>query len=462
MADEHKHEEEGEDRRDLTKGPLLGHILRLAGPMALGIVAIMTMNIVDAYFVGQLGTDPLAAMSFTFPVVFFLGSLTMGLGIGVTSVVSRLVGSGNRAQARRVTTDAMALSLVIVALMSVVGYATIDPVFELLGAEDALMPLIREYMSIWYMGAALLVVPMMGNAAIRASGDTTTPAAIMIGVALANIALDPLLIFGVGSWEGWGIRGAAAATVIARVLALVGSTWVLWRREELLTFTPPSWEQALASWKSVLKVGAPAGATRSVVPLTNAVVTALVAGFGTAAVAGFGAATRVDALALVLSNGLSSSLGPLVGQNWGAGEVARIKRAALMTCGAIFAVSVVVYGVLYAFDVEIARAFVGEEDEDAARAAEVLALYLVIAPLGHAFQGSYQSISNALNAIDRPLVAAGLSLGRTVALMIPLTWLGSEFFGLEGIFWGLVISNVVIAAAAAAAFNPVLEGTERE
>ena len=83
------------------------------------------------------------------------------------------------------------------------------------------------------------------------------------------------------------------------------------------------------------------------VPLTNAVVTALVAGFGTAAVAGYGAATRVDALALVLSNGLSSSLGPLVGHNWGAGEVARIRRAAMMTCGAIFAVSVVVYGVLY-------------------------------------------------------------------------------------------------------------------
>jgi putative MATE family efflux protein len=280
------------DERDLTQGSLAKHIVRLAGPMALGILAIMGMNIVDTYFVGQLGTDQLAAMSFTFPVVFFLGSLTLGISLGVTSVVSRAVGRKDHSKARRVTTDALALATLVVAVISVAGYLTIEPVFTLLGAAPKLMPMIEEYMSIWYIGAAFLVVPMIGNAAIRSTGDTRTPALIMICVAGLNVVLDPLLIFGVGSWEGWGIGGAATASVIARCVALVASIWILRYREDLISFEMPELSEVLQSWKEVMRVGAPAGATRSVVPLTNALITALIAGFGTEAVAGYGAATH--------------------------------------------------------------------------------------------------------------------------------------------------------------------------
>ena len=309
-----------DDERDLTQGALVKHIARLAGPMALGIFAIMAMNIVDTYFVGQLGTQQLAAMSFTFPVVFFLSSLTMGIGVGVTSVVSRAVGRKDHQKARRVTTDALVLATLIVAVISVGGYLTIEPTFEVLGAEAELMPMIEEYMSIWYIGAAFLVVPMIGNAAIRSTGDTRTPALIMVGVALLNIGLDPLFIFGVGEWTGWGIGGAAAASVVSRGVALVASTWVLRYREDLITFVLPTLDTLLQSWKEVMWVGAPAGATRSVVPLTNAFITAIIAGFGTEAVAGYGAATRVEAFALILSNGLTSSLGPPRGTELGGGK----------------------------------------------------------------------------------------------------------------------------------------------
>ncbi len=442
------------DERDLTQGPIPKHMVRLAAPMALGIVAIMTMNLVDTYFVGQISTDALAAMSFTFPVVFFLASLTMGLGIGVTSVVSRSVGSGERDRARRVTTDALALSVVIVAVISVVGYFSIEPIFGLLGAKAKLMPLIREYMSIWYFGAAMLVVPMMGNAAIRAAGDTRTPALIMIVVALLNIGLDPLLIFGVGPWDGMGIGGAALASVIARVIALIGSTYILWAREDLLTFEPPSFEEAMESWRAVLRVGAPAAATRSVVPLTNAVVTALVAKYGTEAVAGYGAATRVEAFALVISNGLSSSLGPLVGQNWGAGERERIYKAIGVTCATITGFAIVIYAGLWIFAEPIAGLFT-----DSQEAIDVMALFLMIVPLGHAFQGTFQGINNSFNAIDRPIVAAGLSLTRTVGLTMPLAWAGSYLFDIEGIFWGIAAANIIIGVISIIATKPVIDAT---
>lgn len=442
------------DERDLTRGPLPKHILRLSGPMALGILAIMTMNLVDTYFVGQLGTQQLAAMSFTFPVVFFLAALTMGIGVGVTSVVSRAVGAGRHDEARRVTTDALVLAIMIVAVISVAGYFTIEPVFSLLGARPEVMPLIEEYMSIWYFGSVMLVVPMIGNAAIRSTGDTRTPAFIMIGVAVMNVVLDPLLIFGVGDWEGWGIAGAASATVGARIIALIGSTWILWRREDLITFAPPKLDVVLESWRKVGRVGVPAGATRSVVPLTNALITSIVAGFGTEAVAGYGAATRVEAFALVVSNGLTSSLGPLVGQNWGAGKKSRVYRGIVYTCLAVAAVSFIGWGIMYGFAEELAGLFTDSDE-----AIETFALYVSIVPLGHALQGAFRSMSNTWNAIDRPIPAAGLSLLRTVGLLMPLAWFGSQQFGVTGTFWGIMAANSIAGIVAIIGAKPVIEST---
>ena len=442
------------DERDLTQGPLPKHIARLA-PMSIGIFAIMAMNLVDTYFVGRLGTDQLAAMSFTFPVVFFLSSFTMGLGVGVTSVVSRAVGQKRRDKARRVTTDALALSMVIVGVISVAGYLSIEPIFRLLGASPNLLPMIDEYMSIWYFGSVFLVVPMMGNSAIRATGDTRTPALIMVGVAIVNCVLDPIFIFGVGDWEGWGIGGAAGASVAARVCALVGSTWILWKREELIEFTIPPMKAVLNSWRQVMRVGLPAGATRSVVPLTNAFITSLVAEFGTEAVAGYGAATRVEAFALIISNGLTSSLGPLVGQNWGAGKKSRVYRAIVYTCGAVAVVSIAGWGVMYAFAEPLAKIFT-----EAPKAVETFALFVAIVPLGHALQGAFRSMSNTWNAIDRPYPAAGLSLLRTVGLIAPLAYFGSYIMGLPGLFWGIMIANSVAGIVAILGAKRVIESTE--
>lgn len=442
------------DERDLTQGSIAGHIVRLSVPMAVGILAIMMMNLVDAYFVGQLGTQQLAAMSFTFPVVFFIGSLIFGMSVGVTSVVSRAVGKNDHSKAARVTTDALSLAGLIVAVISIAGYLSIDPIFTLLGAEPVLMPMIREYMSIWYFGSVMLVVPMVGNAAIRGTGDTRTPAMIMVGVALLNMVLDPLFIFGIGSFEGWGIAGAASATVVSRLLALIASTWILYNRENLITLVRPRLDQLLQSWKEVMRIGAPAGGTRSIVPLTAALITAIVATYGTAAVAGYGAATRVEAIALVISNGLTSSLVPFIGQNWGAGKKSRVYKSLIYTCSIVAVVSFSLWGVFY-----LSADWLGALFTDSADAIKAFAIYLAIVPLGHALQGGFRSVSNAWNAIDRPFPAAGLGLLRTIGLIMPLAWFGSHFFGLAGTFWGIMIANSIAGIVGLIALRPVVEST---
>jgi Na+-driven multidrug efflux pump len=237
----------------------------------------------------------------------------------------------------------------------------------------------------------------------------------------------------------------------------VASIWILRYREDLISFEMPELSEVLQSWKEVMRVGAPAGATRSVVPLTNALITALIAGFGTEAVAGYGAATRVEAFALVLSNGLTASLGPLVGQNWGARKKSRVYKAIIYTCSAVAAVSFVMWGLLFGFAETIGQLFTDSDE-----AIEVFVLFVAIVPLGHALQGTFRAMSNTWNAIDRPVAAAALSLLRTVGLIAPLAWVGAEFFGIAGMFWGIMIANSIAGVVAIVTAKPVIESTDHE
>ncbi len=167
----------------LTEGPIVPTLIKLTLPMILGIVSMVAFNLIDTMFVGRLGDDELAAISFTFPVVMVVGGIAMGLGIGISAVVSKAIGEKNQEKVIRFTTDGLLLALLIVAIFAIIGILTIDPLFTLLGVNDKIMPLVESYMSIWYLGVIFIIVPMAGNNAIRATGDTVTPSIIMITAA---------------------------------------------------------------------------------------------------------------------------------------------------------------------------------------------------------------------------------------------------------------------------------------
>ena len=223
----------------LIEGPVGKTLIRLTLPMMIGIVGMVAFNLVDTFFVGRLGTLELAAMSFTFPVVLVVSSLARGLGVGTSAVISRIIGEGDQQKVRRITTDALLLSLIIVIAFVIAGLFTIEPLFRLLGADDSILPLIKQYMSIWYLGMPFVVIPMVGNNAIRATGDTKTPSLIMVGAILVNLVLDPLFIFGPGPFPRWELAGAAFATATARAAAMVISLLVLGRREKMITVVLP-------------------------------------------------------------------------------------------------------------------------------------------------------------------------------------------------------------------------------
>lgn len=163
----------------MLNGDIAQTLKSMTIPMIVGMLMLMTFSIVDTFFVSMLGTEQLAAISFTFPVTFTVISLNIGLGIGTSAIIGKYIGSGNTQDAKALATGALMLSAILVGIFSVIGIFSIEFIFSLMGADNALMPFIQAYMVPWYVAGIFLAIPMVGNSVLRAFGDTKTPSIIM-------------------------------------------------------------------------------------------------------------------------------------------------------------------------------------------------------------------------------------------------------------------------------------------
>ncbi len=430
-------------KQSLTEGSIRQRLTKLTLPMVWGILAIVAFNLADTYFVGQLGTNQLAAMSFTFPVVMTLGSLAMGLGIGASSIIARAIGQGDRSRVQRFTTNSLTLGVAAVALLASIGLLTINPLFTALGATETTMPFVRQYMQIWYFGIVFLVIPMIGNSAIRAAGDTVTPSLIMIFAAGLNILLDPFLILGVAGFPELGLAGAAWATVIARAITLVASLCVLKFKEDMLSSHFPDLEETLWCWRDILYVGLPAAGANMITPISIGIITSLLATYGAVAVAGFGVASRIESFAMIALMALSASIGPFVGQNWGAKKYGRVAEALRQSY---------IFCLIWGFGMAIALAIFGSSlaqlFNDNGEVIEVASMYLWLVPITYGAGGIIQVASSAFNALGKPIPAITMTTLRMFVFYIPFAYLGSRILGITGVFVAATVANILVGIVA--------------
>jgi putative MATE family efflux protein len=425
-------------KAQLVEGSVGKILVKLTIPMLFGIIGIVAFNLVDTFFVGRLGTSELAALSFTFPVVLVISSLASGLGIGASAVISRAIGAGDHHRVQRLTTDSLSLSLLIVALFVILGLLTIEPVFRLLGASPEVMPMIKQYMTIWYPGVIFVIVPMVGNNGIRATGDMLTPGIIMMVAAGTNSILDPLLIFGIGPFPRLEIAGAAVATVIARCITLLIALFVLYHREKMITFGIAPFKSVLDSWKKILFIGLPNAATRMVVPLGIGIVTRLVSSYGKEAIAAYGVSSRIEFFALAVIAALSSVIVPFVGQNWGAGKHDRVILGIKYSSRFSMAWGVAMFALLAILAKPIASLF----NKDPLVISNIV-LYLRIVAIGYGLRGILFLSGAALNALRKPFHASALAIMQMFVLYVPMAIVGSHLFGLVGIFVALALSYLI-------------------
>ena len=422
----------------LTSGPVSSAILSMMAPMVIGLMVIITNSLVDAYFVSQLGSAPLAAVSYAFPVSFIVGAIAMGLGTGTSSLASRLFGAGNQEKVRQIATHSMLLGLIAGLCVVIFGLLTLEEVFSLLGADEQTMPFVKDYMEIYYWGGIFLVIPMIGNAVLRAGGDAKTPSVLMASTAVINAVLDPILIFGWFGFPALGIKGAALASVLANVVFLIASLSILIFRENLIQFRKNTVAAILHSWNQILHVGLPAIASNLIAPMSTALVTSLISSFGQSAVAGFGLASRLEAFIIIIFMALGGAIAPFVGQNFGAQKFDRLKQGFVFCVAFSFIYALFCIG-FFILSVDTLLGFF-TTDPEVIKTAKIQLLYC---PWGYGFLGLAVIANGSFNAVGKPMPAMTISIGRTLLVYVPLAyWLASSM-GIRGVFIAQVLANLL-------------------
>ena len=402
----------------------------------MGLVTVMGANLIETIYVSLLGTDELAALGFTFPLVMLLQSMTMGLGVGASSVVARKIGADERVQATSIISHSLLITVIFVGIVSLLVSSTLSEIFDLLGAEKNIKSMALEFMEVWFYGLPFFAVAMVGTSLMRAAGDVATPGYLMAAGSFLQVLFGPALIFGFSEWDGFGLKGAAIAFIVARTTTFLFVIYFLNKNKFLVSSLDDFW----LSTREVFHVGLPAIASNLIGPLSMTFITRLVAGYGSAAVAGFSLASRIETMLAMVVWAISMSVGPFVGQNWGARKFERVWKA--VSLANIYAVS---WGALSYVVLFLTSPLVINTVTDELAVADAALTYLLIVPIGMGLMGISANASNSFNALGKPVPPLVMSVVQMLVLTIPLAILGNFFLGFPGIFIGGVFAMLISA-----------------
>jgi len=419
-------------------GSLLRHILVMTGTGAAGLVAIFLGDLANILFLSLLGDEAVvAAVGYASSVLLLTISIGIGLAIATTSLVAPALGAGHTVKARRLSTNAHIWTLVVSAGLMVGVWLAIPWILSLLGATGRTHALASDYLTILVPGLPPLAVAMTSSAVLRSVGDPKRAMHVTLSGAISNIILDPILIFGLGL----GIHGAAIASLLSRVVVLaVGLNGVI-RVHGLIT--RPRRRPFLADGPALAVVAVPAILTNVATPFANAYVTAAMAPFGDAAVAGWAIIGRILPVAFGAIYALSGSVGPIIGQNYGAGAFERMR--------ATLGLSLLVTGAFTAF-AWLALAVLAGPLADLFRAsAEARGLILLfcrwLSPL-FAFLGALFVANAVFNTLRRAHYSTALNWGRATIGTIPFVEAGARIGGAEGVLVGNMLGGIVFGSLA--------------
>lgn len=417
---------------DLTRDGLGRSLFRMTLPMLFGVLSLMSYQLVDSAFIGQLGVDPLAALGFTLPMQQLIIGAQVGLGIATTALLSRAMGAGDADRAQRMGGLVVIVGGGLILLVCALLWTLRAPLMNLLGAEPALLPLIRAYWIPWLISAWLGAMLYFGYSIARAHGNTRLPGLLMVTTSLLNIVLDPLYIFVLG----WGLPGAAWATITAFSLGilclyppLLGRHWLRFDLRNL---------RLVASLRSLSGMAVPAMLSQLAPPLSASLATALVAGFGATAVAAWGLGTRLEFFSIVVVLALTMSMPPMVGRFLGANDIPRIR--ALVSLAVRF---IIVWQLAVSLLWLVLSGTLSSLLTQDAAVADTLRAYLLRVPLSFSGLGVCMLMVSVCNALGMPLRALSASVARLFVCYLPALWIGAWAGGLTGLFTGAAIGNVV-------------------
>lgn len=422
----------------ITKDPIVRVLFQLVVPAFIAQLVFVVFNLSNTFFVGQLGTDELAVLGFCATLGFFIQVLLIGIGNGTAVVIAHAIGRGEGNVVEKLLTSCMLLSAGLAILICTVVLLFDNAIFTWQGIEPHLQPMAASYMRIWSIGTFFWLVPMVGNNAIRATGDSRSASKYTIIMVVINLVLDPFLITGWGPFPSLGVNGAALSYLIARFSVAVIMTIILVKNFRMLSFKLPEPKLLWQTWRQVLKIGVPISLTKSIMPLSIGYITSLVALSGTEAVAARSLTGKLQSIAMSMIQAISVVLPGFIGQNLGAGKIKRARKAMHIIEGFIMGWGLLLWGVLTL----VGPFFVGIFTDDPV-VVDYTLLWIGIVPPFLGFLAMVLVGSNGLNILKKPTRATVIYLVRMLALNVPLAYLLYANSGIRGIYWARALSILV-------------------
>lgn len=419
-------------------GSLWRHVTVMALTSSVGLMAIFVVDLVNILYISWL-RDPVAtaAVGYAGAVLFVTTSFGIGVSIAVSALVARALGQRDAALARRRTSSGLALSAVLGVGFSALVWAALGPVVAALGASGPVAEATVQFLGITLLGQPMLMVAIGTAAVLRAHGDARRAMNVTVAGALVLAAVDPVLIFALDL----GLTGAAWAGVISRSAMLAVGVWPLIRHHG--GFVAVRGADLVADLRALAGIAGPAVLTQVATPIGQAIVTRLVAPFGEAAVAGLAITGRLTPVALGVIFALAGAVGPIIGQNAGAGRMDRVRESLWVAVWFTAAVVGSVTLLLWLVRAPLADLF---HAEGVTRDL----VYLFCGPLCllFFFNGLIFLGNAACNNLGRPLMSTAINWARHTVGTVPLAlWLGGVW-GAEGVLIGQAVGGVLFGVLA--------------
>lgn len=419
-------------------GSILRHILIMTGTGAIGLVSIFLGDLANIFFLSRLGDEAIvSAVGYASSILFVTVAIGLGLAIAATALVSPAIGAGRRARARRLSAHAHILSFAVAAAFALAIWLSLSPMLDWLGATGRTKDLAIGYLHILVPSLPLLSMAMTSSSVLRSVGDARRAMNVTLAVAVVNILLDPLFIF----LLGLGIDGAAWASNIARSVSMVVGLYGVIRVHDLMGYPKP--RPFLADARALTSVAVPAILTNVASPASNAYVTAAIAPHGDSAVAGWAIIGRILPVAFGAIYALSASIGPIIGQNYGAGAYGRMRETFTKSLYVTSAFTGFAWLMLAILAQPLADAFNSQGE------ARDLIIFFCrwLAPL-FLFLGLLFVANAAFNTLGRQHIPTLLNWGRATLGTVPFVMAGSSLAGSYGVIAGNMLGGIAFGIAA--------------
>ncbi|APW98289.1 MATE family efflux transporter [Halobiforma lacisalsi AJ5] len=449
----------GPEALDLTSGDIGWPLFYLSLPIVVQNLFQVLYNLADTFWLGRHSTEALSAITFAFPIVFLMISLALGVSVAGSVLVAQHTGAGNEERAAYAASQTMAYAAVISIVLGVLGYVFVDDITALLGVNETVAPLVVEYMRVYAVGLFAVFGFAVFLALMRGYGDTVTPMYVMAGSVILNIVLDPILIFGfdanpllgvlgLGGLEtaaleatgftGWGIGGAAIATVGSRALALAVGLAIMFRGKRGVRIRLSEMVPDLLFGRTILTIGLPASVEGAARSLSITMLLVVVATFPNAVSGAYGIGTRVFSVIFLPALAVSQGIETMTGQNIGAGKVGRAAETNHFGARAMLGLLTVGGGLIVLAAGPIASVF----SPDPA-VVDHATTFLRVTGLTFGFIGVMRAYTGGFRGSGHTMIAAAISLVTLGFVRLPVAWIASSTFDVMGLWIAFPISNVV-------------------